>query len=99
MRQFLRLVMLSYSLFIVLCGGVLIIGRAHPSPDLVPELRKCNGSLCYVGIIPGKTTWNDALILLKNTPGLSFNISTLSARQLPGLLGKMMIMRSSEGTV
>jgi hypothetical protein len=65
--RFLRNVLIVWMLMLVLCSGALIYGRASNQPNELQELGfgTCDGDPCFMGIVPGKTSWEDADILLK----------------------------------
>ena len=70
MRSFLKLVALVWVWVIVSLVGVLVYIQQTPypaPPQAVTMLTDC-GEPCFIGIIPGETTPDDALTLLENHP-------------------------------
>ncbi|HVO43033.1 MAG TPA: hypothetical protein VMT34_10435, partial [Aggregatilineales bacterium] len=74
MRTFWWLGLWLFVVLLMLCTGALIAGRALPPAEAVPELRQCDGMPCLLGIVPGKTGWEEAK---KVVPNLSVKEMTL----------------------
>src|SRR5258706_15275145 len=96
MRQFCRVCVACCVTMFALCGIALIIGRTQSAGALMPGLGRCGDKWCYLGIVPGATTWSDAQGIFGKAPELTFDQSTRTAYRLPGLIGRMYIMTSNE---
>ena len=59
--------------FTVLCAIAVLVWRLLPDPDLIPDLRLCEGIPCYRGITLNKTTLAETKAIFKNAPGFSLN--------------------------
>src|SRR5262245_19623097 len=62
-----RLLLLTSGLCLILAGFCLAIierGRAEPTPEIVAGFGWCEDRLCYMGIVPGRTSWQDAKTIL-----------------------------------
>ena len=68
MRRFFRGIGLCAGVMALLCGSAVLIGRAPPQGDLIPDLHICNDKPCYLGIVPGKTTMNQVFALADQLP-------------------------------
>ena len=47
-----------------LCFAVIERGRAEPTPEIVAGFGWCQDRLCYMGIVPGRTSWQEAKTIL-----------------------------------
>jgi hypothetical protein len=47
-----------------LCFAAIERGRAEPTPEIVQGFGWCEDRLCYMGIVPGRTSWQDAQTIL-----------------------------------
>jgi hypothetical protein len=65
MRLFLRLSFLLFIALVVLSGLSLAIGYTQPAPDFIPGLERCGGKACFLGMIPGQTTWDTAQTIMQ----------------------------------
>src|SRR5262249_42104249 len=54
------------------CFGMMIIGRTQPLPEIA-GLELCGTRPCYLGIVVGETTWDQAKDIVANTPGWTLN--------------------------
>ena len=59
-----------------LCGMAVLVGRQQNGPGFIPELQACGDALCFLGILPGITSWDEGLNIIKQVPRLKN--STLS---------------------
>jgi hypothetical protein len=62
-----RLAALLCAVCAALCAVAIVIGRAQPQPELLRALGYCDGMPCYMGIVPGKTTWDEAVEIVSGT--------------------------------
>lgn len=71
MKLFLfRRVCLCVAVLFSLCGMVVLVGRQQGEPAIIPELKPCGEMLCYLGILPGTTAWDEGMKLVTQTPHL-----------------------------
>jgi hypothetical protein len=65
--RFVRNVFIVWLLMIVLCSGALLYGRASNQSNELQDLGfgVCDGDPCFMGIVPGKTSWDEAKLILK----------------------------------
>lgn len=78
MRRLLFLLSGAFLLLGIFVVAALLIGRAQPTPPRVAMLHLTDCELpCWIGIMPGKTTIQEAQSIVKNTYGDSaiFSIS------------------------
>ncbi len=73
MKTVMRIVCVCCGLALLLSGGAIVSGRAQPRIDAVPDLGVCSGRACYLGIVPGETTIEDARAILRNAPQLALS--------------------------
>jgi hypothetical protein len=61
-----RLAIAGWLSLAVFVGIALLYGRAYPTPNgaQVFGLDRCNGSLCFIGVVPGITSPEDAASIL-----------------------------------
>jgi len=73
MVRLLRWVLALWLMLVLTLGIGEILGRAQPSYFAIPEIRQCGAVLCYLGVLPGKTTVQDAQAIVKNTAQFDFS--------------------------
>jgi hypothetical protein len=79
-RQF-RLLISIWLVITALIGSVVLYGRSQPGPNPLQALgfAFCGDRLCFMGILPGVTRWEDAEhILIWGGANLSMGKSTFS---------------------
>jgi hypothetical protein len=67
-----RLLLLTFILcvtIIVLSLVTVVFGRAQPVPVIAEGLDWCEDKACYMGIVPGQTSWREATTVLAAKPG------------------------------
>ncbi len=87
-----RLLLLTIALCAILtmgCTTVIAFSRAYPASDRLSELglRRCIETLCFRGIIPGRTSWQDAIV--------AFNGHSIAEGD--PFFGRIMLLPSSDG--
>ncbi len=65
--------LLGYIVIVILCSATILVGRAQPAPNYIPELKKCNGVPCYMDIELNRTTWDEAKQRFANTSGFELS--------------------------
>src|SRR5262245_22861539 len=55
----------------LLCFGALLIGRMQQSD--IPGLDVCRTRACYMWIVVGETTWDEARDIITHIPGWTLN--------------------------
>jgi hypothetical protein len=50
-------------MFLLLAGGIVAYGRAQQRSNMVLDLGFdfCGDRACFLGVIPGQTTWDETL--------------------------------------
>jgi hypothetical protein len=71
MNQLLKVYVLCFGLFILCCFIANLIGHQQEDKKFFSDLWWCDNSLCYKGITPGVTLWDDGEKLLQHDPQLS----------------------------
>ncbi len=66
-----RIAAIGCIVFSMMCVGMILIGRAQPQPEFFRYFGICEGVPCYMGIVPGQTTWDEAQRIITNTPNFS----------------------------
>jgi hypothetical protein len=79
MRWFCSRAMFLCSAAIAMCAAVVGFARAQPVHSLVDGLGQCSDASCYMGIIPGRTTWGDALAMFGDRI-MELNSQTVAVR-------------------
>jgi hypothetical protein len=67
-----RLLLLTFTLCVTLLVLSLVsvgFGRAQAAPVIADGLGWCEDRPCYLGIVPGKTSWREATTMLAAKPG------------------------------
>jgi hypothetical protein len=70
-----RYVFLGCAILALLCFSAMLIGRIQPQPQ-IPSLNLCGARPCYLGIIVGDTTWDEARQII-SAQGLALETNTL----------------------
>jgi hypothetical protein len=70
MKQFFRLIAICFGLFTLIVAIPICIGHEQASTLIIPGLSKCGEMVCYLGILPGKTAWDDGLSAVHKMPNL-----------------------------
>ena len=70
MKHFFSLVFLCLALLLSSAFVAVRIGHGQPEVTFITELQPCGDSLCYLGILPGTTPWNEALTVIRQAPKL-----------------------------
>ncbi len=92
MKLFIRAALSGSLLFMLLCAGAMLIGRSNSvQPELFQYLKTCDGQPCYLGVVPGKTSWNDAVEIFENAH-ISFDPMTNFAFEPLGFRGNALIL-------
>jgi hypothetical protein len=98
MKRYVRVVLVCCAVLSLSCGAIVVIGRLQPVLDLIPEVSKCEGGTwCYLGIVPGETTFTDAQRSIKNSPQLAFSKVQASVAYPGGTLFETYTARSTLG--
>ena len=71
MRYLIKLVTVYLGFTGVLCALAVGLGHAANKQALLPEIRQCGPSLCYLSIEPLKTAWDEALRVCNSTGDLA----------------------------
>src|SRR5712691_4975810 len=66
MSRFLRSILFALPTMAALVGGAILVGHIRPSRDYFHEIGidSCGGTLCFLGITPGVTKWDEAIAIL-----------------------------------
>jgi hypothetical protein len=78
MQRLIRIVFIGFIVLTFLCGMTIYVGRTQPKPDILPELKPCGASLCYLGIVLGKTSLNDGTKIVRENKQLEFHPAVFS---------------------
>jgi hypothetical protein len=73
MKRLLTAISLIAGVLLVLCTSAILIGGTQPTPNYLPELNRCEGAPCYMGIELDKTTSEEANQIFNSTPGFTLN--------------------------
>src|SRR5258708_27518581 len=65
--RLLTFVMVLCLVLVVTLGTSEVVGRTQPKHLSIPELRLCSDVMCFLGIVPGRTTLHDAQIIIRNS--------------------------------
>jgi hypothetical protein len=68
MQRLIRIVFINFLVLTVLCGATIFVGRKQPQADILPELKPCGDSWCYLGIVLGKTSLNEGMVIIRDNP-------------------------------
>ncbi len=87
-----RFIILMTPLFALLIWGAIQVGPYQPpTTDFNRYFHACDGIPCYLGVIPGKTSWVDALKTFENASGIQFDSYSNTATNPPGFVGSAQI--------
>ncbi|MEP7287319.1 MAG: hypothetical protein ABI947_16305 [Chloroflexota bacterium] len=70
MKKFFRLIFITVTLLSLLCMVAILLGYRQRESVFISELHYCDSTICYLGIVPGITTWDKALPLIRQTTQL-----------------------------
>jgi hypothetical protein len=75
MKRLLLITLILCLTLMGLCFASIERGRVEPTPEIVQGFGWCEDRLCYMGIVPGRTSWQGAKTILAST---SRRIQTVS---------------------
>lgn len=76
MRRFFSVLTASFVVLTLSCIVAILIGHNQPEISFIPELQRCGDSLCYLGILPGTTPWDEGMNIVRHTPQLKMSYSS-----------------------
>lgn len=99
MKRFYQLLATCLGILVFLCSCAVLIGRAQPQQEFLPELHACNDTLCYMNIILGQTTQQEAEAIVRAVPGMKLDPASPTATSVTGLIRRMSIFPSATDIV
>jgi len=66
----------------IVCTVVVGLARSQPLVNVLPEVQFCGNVGCFLDIVPGQTSWDNAVSRLRLVQGLVFD-QNLKAGSLP----------------
>src|SRR5438552_418429 len=74
LRKLIQIAISISILLSLLAIAIMLIGHSYPAQsELFNYLSKCDGHPCYLGVVPGKTSWADAVAIFEDAPGMQFD--------------------------
>src|SRR5690348_9609202 len=65
MKRLIRALIALSVILILLCSMAILVGHNQADLPFIPDVARCGGSLCYLGILPGKTLWDDGTKIIR----------------------------------
>ena len=96
-----KLIQAAISISIVLsllAIAMILVGHDQSEPQLFKVLHLCDGMPCYLEVAPGKTTWDSALTIYEDAPGMAFDPNTNIAANPPGYNGSNILLDVEQGS-
>jgi hypothetical protein len=70
MRRFVSIILVSLIVVSSLCVLAILFGQRQAEEVFISELHYCGSSVCFLGIVPGTTSWDKTLSSIHQAPQL-----------------------------